>query len=497
MRERQSSLADGLMEAKALLDGRYRLDALVRRSQTATVHVATHRNGASAWLKMPIAVAHGELIALEASIANGIGSALSVRDDGITREGLPYLVLDPPDAEALSVLRARARAGTRISLERTMTAGDALISVVSALHGMSYVTGGLAEEDILVFANDEVALLDLHAVSPASPEGLRADNMHLLRILTALVADTEPESLVPMRAALDTFLGGRYADIAVLQAGWRFAFPQPIKAVFRVKSPSIPDLVDSGPRLPVHDTPLTVTLANDEPAPNDTNDTSMVDYLRSAAPSVAPPSRGPQERPVMYDPLSKLAEMPRLVQATSRTPDERRGKRKGPGLLLALIAAPILVVAVVVTLIASSGSSPPREVASSSIMAPPAKQAAAAAPPTAAVAAPAAALELDDDVEFSDESPAAPAAGTVIPTPLATDPPAEGQTAVLRTDSAPAGRPVYLDGKSVGQTPLEATVPCGRHSLQMTAGGAAHAVNLPCGGAKVIRYDRRGRWTVK
>jgi hypothetical protein len=497
MRERQASLADGLIEAKALLDGRYRLDALVRRSKTATVHVATHRNGASAWLKMPISVAHGAAIALEASIANGIGSALSVRDDGITREGLPYLVLDPPEAETLAALRAKVKAGARLTLERTTRAGDALISVIVALHAMGYVSGGLDEEDILVFTNDEVALLDLHAVSPASPEGIRADNGHVLRVLAALVEDADVASLAPMRAGLDSFLGGRYADIAVLQAGWRFAFPAPIKTVIRAKSPSIPDLVDSGPRLPVHDTPLVVTVASDEEQPPP--DSSIVEYLRSAPLSVAPPSRGPQEKAVMYDPLSKLAEMPRLVQAASRRdPNEKAPTQRGRGLMAAVIGVPLLVVAVTTALIVSSGAPAPvpTSVASNAMASPPAKQAAAASPSPAASA-----VDLDDDVEILDETPAATsatgAAVAVIPTPLAADPSAEGQTAVLRTDSAPPGRPVYLDGKIVGQTPLEATVPCGRHALQMVAGGASHAVNLPCGGEKVIRYDRRGRWSVK
>src|SRR4051794_2723423 len=108
------------MVVGALLDGRYRLDALVHRSATATIHVATHRNGSTAWLKLPVspevARAHAELLALEASIANTIGSPLVVRDDGTTRDGIPYLVIDPPDAETLATLRARAKKGTRLPL---------------------------------------------------------------------------------------------------------------------------------------------------------------------------------------------------------------------------------------------------------------------------------------------------------------------------------------------------------------------------------------------
>ncbi len=172
MRERQPSIADHLMDARALLDGRYRLDVLVRRSATTTIHVATHRNGSTAWLKLPLSAAHGELLALEARIANGIGSPLIVRDDGATPDGVPYLVLDPPDAQSIAEHRTRARAGERLALARVMTAGDALARVVASIHAMGHVTAGLADEDVLLFANGDVALLDLHALSPLSAAGV-------------------------------------------------------------------------------------------------------------------------------------------------------------------------------------------------------------------------------------------------------------------------------------------------------------------------------------
>ena len=68
---------------------------------------------------------------------------------------------------------------------------------------------------------------------------------------------------------------------------------------------------------------------------------------------------------------------------------------------------------------------------------------------------------------------------------------------MLSTDGAPPDRDVYLDGKSVGKTPLHVSVPCGPHALQMVAGAPKQAVDLPCGGERVVRYDAQGHWTLK
>ena len=492
MRDRQPTIADAIIAAHALLDGRYRLDTLIRRSQATTVHLATHRNGSSAWLKLPISTAHGEAIALEARIANAIGSALSVRDDGVTREGLPYLVLDPPDAESLAVLLTRARAGKKLSIERTMRAGDSLATVVSALHAMGYVTSGLAPEDILVFANDEVALLDLHAVSAASPAGILADNAHVIRVLSALVADMDSASFAPVSEAVHRVLCGRYGDVAVLQAAWRFAFPAPIKSVTPARSPSVGE-VGSAPRLPLAapETPLAVTVP-DEPE----GDGSRVEYLRSGPvdPSVAA-SLGPtQQRPVMYDPLSRLAEMPRLVQASLRPTAARAPARRSRGFLAAVIGLPALVLVVTVTVLVSSSGPPSARAAASAAAATthaPSQAPAARAPVPAPTPTPAPSAQAND-FELVDESSPAVAAAK----PPAAEAPPEG-TAVLRTDAAPAGRSVYLDGKIIGETPLVATVECGTHWLQMMAGAPAQSITLPCGGERVIRYDRGGHWSVK
>lgn len=500
------------MGARALLDGRYRLDALVRRSPATTIHVATHRNGSTAWLKLPLSAAHADLIALEARIANTIGSPLIVRDDGTTPDGVPYLVLDPPEAESVAALRTRGRAGTRLPLARVMTAGDALARVVASIHAMGYVTAGLEDEDVLVFANGDVALLDLHALVPATAVGMAGDVMHVRNVLSALVADVADTAAAgPARTVIDGALAAAYPDVAALQAAWRAASPEPIGMPMRIRSGSLAD-IPSSPAFPAHDTPFSVsvgsigravsaaTAANAGSAASGTSgsggaqrdpDGSMIGYLRSGGvPSVRPPVVAPRDRAQMYDPLSKLAEMPRLVQATSHaaTPEARSSKSR---LLVGLaIAAPLLAVL-------SGGTyftlRAPRHAPAAAALQAPADPVAPLAP---LASAPVAKASPPAPMMVAPPEPAAPAA----PEPAAPATPSADDlelTSTLRSENAPPGRDVFLDGKVVGQTPLHVSVPCGRHALQMVAGAPKQNVELPCGGERVVKYDAKGHWSLK
>lgn len=491
MREGQpptgDSLADSLIRTGALLDGRYRLDTLVRRSATTTIHVATHRNGSTAWLKLPLSAAHAGLLALEARIANSTGSPLVVRDDGMTPDGIFYLVLDPPEAESVAALRARAKTGARRSLVRIMTAGDALARVVGSIHAMGYVTAGLADEDVLVFANGDVALLDLHAMAPATPAGIAADVKHVLRVLSELVSEVaETTAAGPARALIDGALAAAYPDVPALQAAWRAASPEPIALPSRVRSGSLAD-IPSSPNLAAHETPQSMSLADDTQR---ASDGSVIGYLRSGGePSVPAPAAGPRERPVMYDPLSKAPEMPRLVQATSRAPDPARRSPTSRALVGALVATSLMaIVAGAAFLSASSAPPSPRGIAATALEAP--------APAASVPRAPAAV-----DAPVAKASP--PAAALVAASgsaPAATAPDSDDElqlTALLRTENAPPDREVFVDGKSIGKTPLSVSVPCGSHTLQMLAGAPKQPVELPCGGTRVVRYDTKGRWSLR
>lgn len=456
MRERQPSIAESLKDVGALLDERYRLDVLVRRGKTATIHVATHRNGSSAWLKMPVAAAYAPGIALESRIANAIGSALVVRDDGTTAGGVPYLVLDPPDAESVASVRARGRAGTRLTLARVMTAGDALCRVVASLHALGFATAGLDEQDVLLFTDGDVALLDLHALGEASASRRAADLAHVQRILEGLVQDVAEAGL----PAVDEVLAASHADATSLQAAWRRASAVPIAAPSRPRSGSFAD-VPSAP-LPGYDTPLSMSL-EELPDP----DGSVIGYLKSGGePELFSPPLSDDD--VMYAPLAKVSELPRLVRAASMRappPPIRRKLLVAGVIALPLLAGALLLVPARVPLrVTGSGSS------------------ARVAPPVAPV------------FEASIVATA-----TKAPEPAAPEPPEDDLelTTILRTENAPLDRAVYLDGDVIGTTPLRVTVPCGPHTLQMVAGAPKQPVNLPCGGERTVRYDTKGHWTLR
>jgi hypothetical protein len=483
MRERQASIADHLVEARALLDGRYRLDGVVRRSATSTIHVATHRNGSTAWLKLPFSAAHGEQLALEARIANTIGSPLLVRDDGTTPDGVPYLVLEPPDAASVAALRARAKTGERLALARVMTAGDALARVVASIHAIGHVTAGLADEDVLVFANGDVALLDLHALSPLSAAGVAADVTRVRAVLSSLLADVaEPAPSPSAAAALGSVLAAAYADVPALQAAWRAASPVPIEAPSRARPGSLADVPSSG-SFPGHETPIALSLPK-KPTPE--TESSMIGYLRSGhVPSLRPDA--PREQAVMYDPLSKVAELPRLVQAASHVAEPRaRTAKRGAWAGAVFVAGIATLVAAAAILVWLSGSDPKPE---------PARSVAVEQPPPAItqvhVVPPAVAVEAPAPAPVAPVAPVAPAAAVA---PAADE---LETTAMLSTAGAPPDRDVFVDGLSVGKTPLATSVPCGPHTLQMVAGAPKQPVDLPCGGQRVITYDANGRWTVK
>ena len=432
MNERGPSIAESLIAAGALLDERYRLDTLVRRSTTATIHVATHRNGSTVWLKLPVSTANAARMALEGRIANALGAPLVVRDDGKTPNGVPYLVIDPPDAESVATLRGRGRAGTKLPLARIMTTGDALARVVATVHAMGQVTAGLDDEDVLVFTSGDVALLDLHALTPATPARLAADVKHVARVLSALLTDAA-ETTASTTEAIAGVLAAPYPDVASLQAAWRAAAPEPIFPPARLRSGSLTDIPVSG-QLSALETPLSVTV---EP----------------------------------------LSEPPQMVQ-----PPLTRAAR-GRGQLVAVVAVPLLALVTGAAFLAAPPDGAPERSKS---------------PATAALQAKLALPEAPAAPPVLITAQTTPAASPPAAIAAASPPAAElDMSTHLRSENAPAGREVLIDGKPVGKTPLDVSVPCGRHALQMVAGAPKQSVHLPCSGQRVVRYDAKGHWSLK
>jgi hypothetical protein len=367
-----------------------------------------------------------------------------------------------------------------------MTIGDALARVAASLHALGYGLGGLEDEDVLVFANGDIALLDLHALSPATPQGIAADVRSLLRVLSALVADVADTNIPrATRASIEGALAASYPDVSALSAAWRAAAPEPIALPARMRMGSLADVSETLPAVPA--SWPTDAVARGAAPPAKDPDGSVIGFLRSAeklSNAPAPIVVGPRERAAMYDPLSKVPEMPRLVQASLRPPvaAEASAASRRAVLIASAVAGPPLLAAIVVGVLFIASSGPAAKIDPSAAKKAPVPKAAITAPVTPVVSvAPVASVVTAPEASASSASPDELQLETV-----------------LRTDGAPPDRDVFIDGKVIGKTPLaETTVPCGRHTLQMVAGAPLASVELPCGGKRVVRYDAKGHWSLK
>jgi serine/threonine-protein kinase len=53
---------------------------------------------------------------------------------------------------------------------------------------------------------------------------------------------------------------------------------------------------------------------------------------------------------------------------------------------------------------------------------------------------------------------------------------------VVRTSGAAPGRRIFVDEKTVGQTPQSVTVKCGPHVIRLGSSGKSQSVDVPCKG---------------
>jgi serine/threonine-protein kinase len=52
----------------------------------------------------------------------------------------------------------------------------------------------------------------------------------------------------------------------------------------------------------------------------------------------------------------------------------------------------------------------------------------------------------------------------------------------VKTDSASPGRRIFVDHRSVGQTPAAVLVKCGVHEIKIGSSGRPSTIDIPCGG---------------
>lgn len=505
MNQPKRSIADGLV------DGRYRLDRLVYKTKSAGFHEATHRNGSTAWLKIPLTPANGPGITLEASLVNSMPSALALRDDGTDERGLPYLVVDPiVGGELLENVTERARKGKRDNTERVLAVGNALITAVSAIASAGFAVTSLELDEVVVLPSGDVALLGLDRIvkldDATKAEGVAA----VSRVLRMVVVECMDVSAGSPGAKVFDAANAKHADVGALHAAWRATATAPLPEVKR-RSPSMAD-VPPAPSSSAPLTPLAMEIsANDieiiDPegaSRSGIDEGSILAYLKSGAspPSIPAP---PSMKGEMYDPLAKVPELPRVVQATMTASHEavaassplKRWLAVGAG---ATVAAAAFAIGIGIALgdgapDAPNGNAKAVAMATTTPAAPavtaanPAAHASSPSEPSPAALAPGetktTTLELD-----------APPAAPVIPAGAKPTPTVQS-TGKLRTDNAPPGRKIFVDGELVGEAPLSIDLPCGPHTIRAGNKPEARPFNIACGGERVVRFSATGNWTVK
>lgn len=423
-----------------IVASRYRLGRVIRESEKAIVYDATHRNGASVWLKIASSGAHAGAILAEGKIANTIGSSLVVRDDGTTEDGLPYLVLDPIDGVNLAELRASGAEPARVA-----AAEKAVGSLFHAIEEQGYGVGTALDEDtVLVLPNGKVGLLALDAIVPMSDEAVAE-------------AEEARKAHAPARGQaprLDT------------------------------TAPLVKNTPDAGFGVT---TPMAMSL---EP---ENQDGSRIAYLAQITePSVAVPLAPKSAPEAVASPLEKVRELPRVVRAVSVTEQKESGPRfVVPGILLAAAVIALGVGVGAKVFLASRASAatamPPPQPAPTTIEIPNddlPTTTNADAPPTAKNAKSDGPAEGDAGTIEIDDAPTAKGHAT---------PAIDGwRFGALRTVGGQPGMRIVIDGKPAGVTPLDTRVSCGTRQIQL--GTRIHPVVVPCKGERVLVIDPNGSW---
>lgn len=103
-----------------------------------------------------------------------------------------------------------------------------------------------------------------------------------------------------------------------------------------------------------------------------------------------------------------------------------------------------------------------------------------ASAPASATAAASATASASTTASVSATAPA----GTTASVTLADVPAGSG---LVKTEGAAPGHRIYVDERTVGQTPESVVVKCGTHQIKVGSAGAARAVDVPCGGEITVR----------
>jgi len=170
--------ADGIGRAQSrigqVLDGKWRLDALLGVGGSAAVYAATHRNTKRAAVKILHAElsTHGELVARfvrEGYVANKIGhpGTVAVLDDDKSEDGSVYLVMELLDGQSLDrFTRPNEQA---LPLGEVVRLMDDLLGVLTAAHGHGVVHRDIKPANLFLTNDQRLKVLDFGIARLAEP----------------------------------------------------------------------------------------------------------------------------------------------------------------------------------------------------------------------------------------------------------------------------------------------------------------------------------------
>jgi serine/threonine-protein kinase len=148
-----------------LVGGRWRVVSLLGAGGMSSVYAAVHRNG----LRVAIKVLHPELapdararerFLREGHIANGIEhpGIVATLDDGVTEDGLPFLVLEMLVGATLEQ-HCRSQGGTLPEGE-VLVIADAVLDVLAATHARGIVHRDVKSSNVFLTTDGSIKLLD-------------------------------------------------------------------------------------------------------------------------------------------------------------------------------------------------------------------------------------------------------------------------------------------------------------------------------------------------
>jgi serine/threonine-protein kinase len=165
VRRRTPVSRDGRARARVgtIVDGKWRLDALLGVGGVAAVYAATHRNGN----RVAIKILHKALVGVapirdrfvrEGYVANAVSHPGVVRvvDDGVT-DDTPYLVMELVDGETLGARLARLG---RIPVPEALVIAEKVLDVLAAAHGKGVLHRDVKPDNVMLCADGSVRLLD-------------------------------------------------------------------------------------------------------------------------------------------------------------------------------------------------------------------------------------------------------------------------------------------------------------------------------------------------